>query len=203
MPMARGESFRLLLCSFLCYCFGSVTDSSSLHLRLHLRLRLRLPPLLLSSPILSFQTPGLYSASVNLLNKFTISIPTAIIFSFLLFLPSSIWSLHFSLWILWHKLFVFTSNWFWLLLSYKQNKPRLLQCWVRCIIRLFDDVEFFVYSCRTSNFVTDADLKFLMEILDEKLNENDRWEDVLDRRNDRLCYNVKCFNPKVYALIHF
>ncbi|KAK7381474.1 hypothetical protein VNO80_00017 [Phaseolus coccineus] len=49
---------------------------------------------------------------------------------------------------------------------------------------------------RTSNFVTDADLKFLMEILDEKLNENDRWEDVLDRRNDHLCYTVKCFKPK-------
>ncbi|XP_047166877.1 uncharacterized protein LOC124835891 [Vigna umbellata] len=49
---------------------------------------------------------------------------------------------------------------------------------------------------RTSNFVTDADLKFLMEILDEKLNENDKWEDVLDRRNHNLCYSVKCFKPK-------
>ncbi|QCE02203.1 uncharacterized protein LOC114165102 [Vigna unguiculata] len=49
---------------------------------------------------------------------------------------------------------------------------------------------------RTSNFVTYADLKFLMEILDEKLNENDKWEDVLDRRNHHLCYSVKCFKPK-------
>nr|KYP53852.1 hypothetical protein KK1_000015 [Cajanus cajan] len=56
--------------------------------------------------------------------------------------------------------------------------------------------KFFVYSCRTSNFVTDADLKFLMEILDEKLNESDKWEDVLDRRIDHLCYNVKCCKPK-------
>lgn len=51
-------------------------------------------------------------------------------------------------------------------------------------------------NSRTSNFVTDADLKFLMEILDEKLNESDKWEDVLDRRIDHLCYNVKCCKPK-------
>ncbi|KAL2321421.1 hypothetical protein Fmac_025800 [Flemingia macrophylla] len=51
-------------------------------------------------------------------------------------------------------------------------------------------------NSRTSNFVTDADLKFLMEILDEKLNESDKWEDVLDKRIDHLCYNVKCCKPK-------
>ncbi|RDX71757.1 StAR-related lipid transfer protein 7, mitochondrial, partial [Mucuna pruriens] len=49
---------------------------------------------------------------------------------------------------------------------------------------------------RTSNFVTDADLKFLMEILDEKLNESDKWENVLDKRNNLLSYNVKCCKPK-------
>ncbi|KAK7349057.1 hypothetical protein VNO77_06107 [Canavalia gladiata] len=48
----------------------------------------------------------------------------------------------------------------------------------------------------TSNFVTDADLKFLMEILDVKLNESDKWEDVLDKRNHHLCYNAKCCKPK-------
>ncbi|NP_001276256.1 uncharacterized protein LOC102659764 [Glycine max] len=48
---------------------------------------------------------------------------------------------------------------------------------------------------RTSNFVTDADLKFLMEILDEKL-DSDKWEDVLDKRNHHLCYSVKCCKPK-------
>jgi len=51
--------------------------------------------------------------------------------------------------------------------------------------------------------VTDADLKFLMEILDEKPDENDRWEDVLDRRNHHLFYNAKCFKPKVYLLFIF
>ncbi|KAG5016460.1 hypothetical protein GLYMA_08G226000v4 [Glycine max] len=48
---------------------------------------------------------------------------------------------------------------------------------------------------RTSNFVTDADLKFLMEILDEKLG-SDKWEDVLDKRNHHLSYSVKCCRPK-------
>ncbi|TKY64716.1 StAR-related lipid transfer protein 7 [Spatholobus suberectus] len=56
-------------------------------------------------------------------------------------------------------------------------------------------------NSRTSNFVTDADLKFLMEILDEKLNESDKWEDVLDKRNHHLCYNVKCCKPKVTDVI--
>lgn len=56
---------------------------------------------------------------------------------------------------------------------------------------------YFVYSCRTSKIVTDADLKFLMEILDEKLNENDKWEDVIDKRNHHLYYNAKCSKPKV------
>ncbi|XP_061361368.1 uncharacterized protein LOC133305227 [Gastrolobium bilobum] len=49
---------------------------------------------------------------------------------------------------------------------------------------------------RTLNFVTDSDLKFLMEILDEKLNEIDRWEDVIDKRNQHLIYNAKCCKPK-------
>ncbi|CAJ1951501.1 unnamed protein product [Sphenostylis stenocarpa] len=53
-----------------------------------------------------------------------------------------------------------------------------------------------ISKSRTSNFVTDADLKFLMEILDEKLNESDKWEEVLDKRNHHLCYHVKCCKPK-------
>ncbi|KAJ1429261.1 START-like domain superfamily [Sesbania bispinosa] len=51
-------------------------------------------------------------------------------------------------------------------------------------------------SGRTSKNVSDADLKFLMEILDEKLNESDKWEDVINKRNHNLCYNAKCCKPK-------
>lgn len=48
--------------------------------------------------------------------------------------------------------------------------------------------------------MTDADLKFLMEILDVNLNKNDKWEDVIDKRNHHLCYNAKCCKPKVTDL---
>ncbi|MED6112791.1 hypothetical protein PIB30_064948 [Stylosanthes scabra] len=51
-------------------------------------------------------------------------------------------------------------------------------------------------TLRTSKFVTDADLKCLIETLDEKLNENDKWEDVIDKRNQQLCYTAKCCKPK-------
>ncbi|XP_027344599.1 uncharacterized protein LOC113857082 isoform X1 [Abrus precatorius] len=51
-------------------------------------------------------------------------------------------------------------------------------------------------SSRATNFVTHADLKFLMEILDVKLNESDKWEDVIDKRNHHLCYTAKCCKPK-------
>ncbi|KAL1357991.1 hypothetical protein AAHE18_04G003300 [Arachis hypogaea] len=51
-------------------------------------------------------------------------------------------------------------------------------------------------NLRTSKFVTDADLKFLIETLDEKLNESDKWEDVIDKRNQQLCYTAKCCKPK-------
>ncbi|CAI8607504.1 unnamed protein product [Vicia faba] len=46
---------------------------------------------------------------------------------------------------------------------------------------------------RTSNTVTDADLKFLM---DEILNQNHKWEDVIDKTNHHLCYKAKSTKPK-------
>ncbi|KAL5097752.1 hypothetical protein RYX36_002079, partial [Vicia faba] len=52
---------------------------------------------------------------------------------------------------------------------------------------------FRVYNCRTSNTVTDADLKFLM---DEILNQNHKWEDVIDKTNHHLCYKAKSTKPK-------
>lgn len=49
---------------------------------------------------------------------------------------------------------------------------------------------------RTSKIVTDEDLKFLMMILDGNLNENAKWENVIDKTNDHLCYNAKSCKPK-------
>jgi hypothetical protein len=60
---------------------------------------------------------------------------------------------------------------------------------------------FFFLSCRTSKIVTDAELKFLMEILDENQSENHKWESVIDKRNNQLCYNAKCCKPKVTHFI--
>lgn len=51
-------------------------------------------------------------------------------------------------------------------------------------------------SSRTSKIVTNEDLKFLMMIFDGNLNENAKWEDVIDKRNDHLCYNAKSCKPK-------
>ncbi|KAK4269612.1 hypothetical protein QN277_022747 [Acacia crassicarpa] len=49
---------------------------------------------------------------------------------------------------------------------------------------------------RISEFVTDEDLKFLMENLDEKFHESDKWETVADKSNKSLSYYAKCCKPK-------
>ncbi|XP_054781048.1 uncharacterized protein LOC129288479 [Prosopis cineraria] len=49
---------------------------------------------------------------------------------------------------------------------------------------------------RISEFVTDADLKSLMENLDEKFHENDKWETVVDKSNKNVSYYAKCCKPK-------
>uniref|UniRef100_A0A6N2LAT9 YTH domain-containing protein n=1 Tax=Salix viminalis TaxID=40686 RepID=A0A6N2LAT9_SALVM len=51
---------------------------------------------------------------------------------------------------------------------------------------------------RISEIVSEADLKFLIEVLDEKLTEkeSDKWENVTNKRNNLLAYKAKCFKPK-------
>ncbi|XP_062155444.1 uncharacterized protein LOC133863502 [Alnus glutinosa] len=49
---------------------------------------------------------------------------------------------------------------------------------------------------RILEIVSDADLKFLIKNLDQKLNENEKWEHVIDKRNNFLSYNAKCCKPK-------
>lgn len=48
---------------------------------------------------------------------------------------------------------------------------------------------------RISDFITDLDLKALIDNLDHQ-NENDKWETVVDRRNNSLSYSVKSCKPK-------
>ncbi|KAK9066128.1 hypothetical protein SSX86_013449 [Deinandra increscens subsp. villosa] len=44
--------------------------------------------------------------------------------------------------------------------------------------------------------ITDLDLKLLMDNVDETVHESEKWESVVDRRNDSLSYSVKCCKPK-------
>ncbi|CAI0409964.1 unnamed protein product [Linum tenue] len=48
---------------------------------------------------------------------------------------------------------------------------------------------------RTSELVSEADLKFLVKNLDE-IDESESWEAVIDKRNNLLHYNAKCCKPK-------
>ncbi|XP_021297264.1 uncharacterized protein LOC110426372 [Herrania umbratica] len=49
---------------------------------------------------------------------------------------------------------------------------------------------------RNPEIVSDSDLKFLIDNLDEKLNEDDKWENVIDKRNNFLSYRAKCCKSK-------
>lgn len=49
---------------------------------------------------------------------------------------------------------------------------------------------------RILEIVSDADLKFLIEKLDQNLNESEKWEQVIDKRRNLLYYNAKCCKPK-------
>ncbi|KAJ4725477.1 Polyketide cyclase/dehydrase and lipid transport superfamily protein [Melia azedarach] len=48
---------------------------------------------------------------------------------------------------------------------------------------------------RLSEIVSDEDLKFLIDNLDHKHNENEKWENVIDKRNNLLSYSAKCCRP--------
>ncbi|PPD92905.1 hypothetical protein GOBAR_DD10150 [Gossypium barbadense] len=51
-------------------------------------------------------------------------------------------------------------------------------------------------SCRTLEVVSDSDLKFLIDNLDEKRNEDENWENVIDKKNNFLSYKAKCCKSK-------
>ncbi|XP_024018461.1 stAR-related lipid transfer protein 7, mitochondrial [Morus notabilis] len=47
-----------------------------------------------------------------------------------------------------------------------------------------------------SEVVSEADLLFLMESLDEKLSVDEKWDSVIDKRNNLLSYSAKCCKTK-------
>lgn len=54
--------------------------------------------------------------------------------------------------------------------------------------------------CRISNIISDCDLKDLINSLEGKLKDKERWEDVIDKKNDLISYNAKCCRSKVMFL---
>ncbi|KAL4271577.1 hypothetical protein GQ457_13G018700 [Hibiscus cannabinus] len=49
---------------------------------------------------------------------------------------------------------------------------------------------------RIPEIVNASDLKFLIDNLDEKCNEDEKWENVIDKKNNFLSYRAKCCKPK-------
>ncbi|MBA0622944.1 hypothetical protein Godav_008444 [Gossypium davidsonii] len=49
---------------------------------------------------------------------------------------------------------------------------------------------------RIPEIVSDSDLKFLIDNLDEKLDEDEKWETVIDKKTNSLSYKAKCCRPK-------
>ncbi|KAE8710899.1 hypothetical protein F3Y22_tig00110318pilonHSYRG00026 [Hibiscus syriacus] len=49
---------------------------------------------------------------------------------------------------------------------------------------------------RIPEIISDSDLKFLIDNLDEKLNEDEKWENVIDKKTNFLSYNAKCCRTK-------
>jgi len=55
--------------------------------------------------------------------------------------------------------------------------------------------------CRISELITEGDLKCLIDNLDEKANEIEKWENVTEKSKGLLSYKAKCCKPKVIISI--
>ncbi|KAL9228434.1 hypothetical protein vseg_004017 [Gypsophila vaccaria] len=51
-------------------------------------------------------------------------------------------------------------------------------------------------SSRTSELVSESDLRTLIENLDEKVNETETWENVIEKGKSSVFYTAKCCKPK-------
>ncbi|KAK8504500.1 hypothetical protein V6N12_017779 [Hibiscus sabdariffa] len=54
----------------------------------------------------------------------------------------------------------------------------------------------FIAASTIPEIVNNSDLKFLIDNLDEKCNEDENWENVIDKKNNFLSYRAKCCKPK-------
>lgn len=53
-----------------------------------------------------------------------------------------------------------------------------------------------ISSSRISKIISEGDLKSLIDNLDEKVNETEKWENVIDKSKSVLSYKAKCCKPK-------
>ncbi|XP_074287947.1 uncharacterized protein LOC141613103 isoform X2 [Silene latifolia] len=51
-------------------------------------------------------------------------------------------------------------------------------------------------SFRTSELVSNGDLQYLIDNLDEKVSETETWENVIEKSNGSVFYKAKCCRPK-------
>ncbi|XP_020082911.1 stAR-related lipid transfer protein 7, mitochondrial-like [Ananas comosus] len=51
-------------------------------------------------------------------------------------------------------------------------------------------------SIRISEIIPDSDLRNLIASLDGRLEEKEKWEDVIYKKNDNVCYKAWCCRPK-------
>lgn len=58
-------------------------------------------------------------------------------------------------------------------------------------------------ACRIATIVPNTDLKTLISNLEGKFDENEKWEDVIDKSNNTLSYKARCCKPKVCAYLFF
>lgn len=60
-----------------------------------------------------------------------------------------------------------------------------------------------MFWCSISGIVSDADLRNLINELDEKGEENLQWNNVVDKRNSSVTYSVKNCKPKVCDTVFY
>lgn len=58
-------------------------------------------------------------------------------------------------------------------------------------------------NVRITSVISDLDLKNLIDDINKKFQANEKWDDVVNRRTDRLSYRARCCKPKDAPLKYF
>lgn len=74
-----------------------------------------------------------------------------------------------------------------------------LQIWLYLLVPKHPNISFIIL--RITAVIADLDLKNLIDNVNKKFQANEKWEDVINRRTDRLSYYAQCCKLKVPAQI--